>query len=277
MKPHASKHHEVGRTRIVFAPELELTLPAAQELVSMIEHASGVKGMTVHWQADDRSPEVLVRAGVQHFERVVDKLLAGTGGFGILGTPGDPVPVSDETRRGRALVVSSDSAMREIATMFLHVLGLEPEVAETLAEAEACVRREEYDVLVVATLDAEADDVGTFLTALEPQLGMSTPVVFWTEAFLADVPGWLSGLRAPLLLMSRPNDFHDFRDKLQRALEWRHLVRLRRRVRAHVEEEVIRRMRAFAADLLGPTAPRAPSAEAPQPQVVACESASPSA
>jgi hypothetical protein len=253
----------VGPTRIVFAPELELSLSEAQELASVIERWSGTRGLTIHWRADDRSPEVLVDAAPRHFERVIDKLLAEIGGFGPLGTPADPVPLDDEERSGRALVVASEPSMREICVMFLSVLGLAAESVATYAEAEQRVRSAEYDLLVVGSLDVEADDPSAMLAALEPHLGMTTPVLFWTEAFLADAPAWLEGLQAPLMLFSRPNDFHDFRAKVRRALEWRHLVRMRRRVRAYIDEQVAVRMRAFSESLLGT------SVDAPQSSTVA--------
>ena len=66
---------EVGRARVIYAPDLELSLPEAQELVSALEALAGVRGLTVTWRADHASPDVLVRAAPRHLRRATAKLV----------------------------------------------------------------------------------------------------------------------------------------------------------------------------------------------------------
>jgi hypothetical protein len=236
---------ELGQARVIFSPDLEVSLKQARELVAMIQYWSGLKGLTVEWRADCRSPDVQVRAKPEDLERLRARILADMGGFRPLGTPSEPALADRSDRTPRALLVSSDDRMRRLLGMMGSVLGLRCEEAASYAGAEVRVRAQEYDLLIVAGLDIEVDRPGALLAALDPWLGMTTPVILWTEAFVADAAAWMHGLRAPLMLMSRPNDYEDFRDKVQRALEWRHLVRLRRRVDAYVDEKVAERMRAL--------------------------------
>ena len=150
-------------------------------------------------------------------------------------------------------MVTPDEALREIGASYLAVIGLDVDDVATAEEAMTRVQEEEYDLLVVTNTNPGEASAHQLLQALEPYLIMTTPVIFWTGARLESAAKALQDLRVPLMLMSKPNDFRDFREKVGRALEWRHLVRLRRRVRAHIESQVAARVSAIAADILGPS------------------------
>jgi FixJ family two-component response regulator len=242
MRPFRPGPPEKGQARVEFAPHLELSLSESRQLAALIDGWAGVKGVTVHWQADRTSPEVCVKATDADYEHALDQLLAEVGGFCRVGSHEDSFAERPEKRIGRALVVSSDYALRECAVMYLAVMGFEVDDLSSGRAAQALIQKEEYDLLIVGSVEPVEGGMAGLLGTLEPYLDMTTPVIFWTGAILSDAIEIVQHLRAPLIVLSKPNDFSAFREKVMRALEWRHLVRLRRRVREHVDEVVAMRV-----------------------------------
>ncbi len=242
---------ECGLTRLVHAPNLHLSLEEAQELLTVLQRMPGGEGMTMHWQADGRSPEVLVEAQHEHFERTVDKLLNEVGGFGPLGKLAPPDPEHIAHVAGRILIVTPDDNIGEVLVAFLNVMGFDPELVDSGTEAVERIKEQEYDLLVVGNTQLGAMSALEVMSTLGPYLRMTTPVLYWTGHIDVELQEAIAGLGTPLRMLSKPNDFHAFRSAVEECLEWRHMLRLRRHVRRFVTEEVARRVRRIETDLFG--------------------------
>lgn len=242
---------ESGLTRIALDPHLRLSMSDAKELLSMLQRTPGGAGMTMHWQADTQSPEVRVQAQPEHFDHAVEKLLNEVGGFGPLGRTVAEDPEGVAHVAGRVLVLTPDEGIREVVVAFLSVMGFEPQSASTGAEAINCLRTEEHDLLVVGTAGLGDMSIADFLHAVRHYVEMTTPVVFWTGGEPTELQDVAADLATPLRVLNKPNDFQGFRRAIAEALEWRHMLRLRRRVRRYIAEEVGRRVRRIEVDLFG--------------------------